>query len=195
MMNSEVRMIPGAAVRDRRQLNSKRPTGCSSVAPSLRSPQIEPVTPTLHSPRLPFVLSAVAVARAEAVAKEDQSSLIKPNQAISCLDAIQSQPSWSLWFGVEGLILCLDPIQSHLPPAQKPPPYQPSSVKARQSSSKRFPIVTFGPQFQPPTPYIVVSVPQCTTNCGLSPQHMPIQPYNRHFPSNPVKPTPVISEG
>jgi hypothetical protein len=72
MMNSEVRMVPVAAACDRRRTDPMNPTGRWSVAAFVRTPQIEPVIPTLRPP--------------------GQSSLIKPNQAISCFDAIQSQP-------------------------------------------------------------------------------------------------------
>ena len=72
MMNSEVRMVPVAAACDRRRTDPMNPTGRWSVAAFVRTPQIEPVIPTLRPP--------------------GQSSLIKPNQAISCRDAIQSQP-------------------------------------------------------------------------------------------------------
>jgi hypothetical protein len=72
MKNSEVGIALVAAACDRRQIDSKHPTECWSVSAFVTNPQIEPITPTLHPP--------------------PQSSLIKPNQAISCLDAIQSQP-------------------------------------------------------------------------------------------------------
>ena len=76
MMNSEVGIAPVAAVCHRRRTDPKNPTDCWSVATFGRKPQIEPVTPTFQSPR--------------------QSSLIKPNQAISCRGAIQSRsPSCS----------------------------------------------------------------------------------------------------
>jgi len=72
MKNSESGIVPVAAVCDRRRTDPKNPAGRWSVAAFVRKPQIEPVTPTVRAPR--------------------QSSLIKPNQAISCLHAIQSQP-------------------------------------------------------------------------------------------------------
>jgi hypothetical protein len=72
MMNSKVRIVPVAAVCDRRRTDPKNPTGCLSVAAFVRKPQIKPVTQTLRFPR--------------------QSSLIKPNQAISCLNSLHSQP-------------------------------------------------------------------------------------------------------
>ena len=76
MMNSEVGIVPVAAVCDRRRPDPKNPTERWSVAAFVTNPQIEPVTPTFQSPR--------------------QSSLIKPNQAISCRGAIQSRsPSCS----------------------------------------------------------------------------------------------------
>jgi hypothetical protein len=75
MMNSEVRIVPGSAVCDRHRTNPKNPTERCSVAAFIRKPQIDLFTPTLHHSITP-----------------GHSSLIKPNQAISCLDAIQSQP-------------------------------------------------------------------------------------------------------
>jgi hypothetical protein len=62
MMNSEVGIAPVAAVCHRRRTDPKNPTDCWSVATFGRKPQIEPVTPTFHSPR--------------------QSSPIVPNRAI-----------------------------------------------------------------------------------------------------------------
>jgi hypothetical protein len=72
MKHSEVRAVPVAAVCDRRRTDPNHPTGYWSAAAFMTKPQREPVTPTLHSPR--------------------QSGLIKPNQAIPCREAIQTQP-------------------------------------------------------------------------------------------------------
>jgi hypothetical protein len=54
-----------------------------------------------------------------------------------------------------------------LPPAQKSPFLQSFPVRPRQSQSKRFPIATFGPHYQPPPRYIAVPLAQCTTNGGF----------------------------
>jgi len=181
MKISEVRIVPVAEVCDRRRTDPKNPSGCSTIAAFVRKPQIEPVTPT--------------------PANQAQSSLIKPNQTISCLDAIHSQPPWGLWFGVWCLIcastrsnpglrfvrigrpVCRPPTP--IKSAFRNPQFQSAPVKASQSQSKRFPIVTFVPRSQPRPRYMVVSPAKCTTNCGLPIQPTPIRPCNPHFPSNP----------
>jgi hypothetical protein len=101
MMNSEVRIAPVAAVCDRRRTDPKNPTGCWSVAAFVRKPPIKRLTPILHFPR--------------------QSSLIKPNRAVSYLDATHSQSPCGLWFGVCGLISHLAAIQSQPPSPSKSP--------------------------------------------------------------------------
>jgi hypothetical protein len=63
--------------------------------------------------------------------------------------------------------------------------FRTSTVKASQSWSKCFPIVTLRPQFQPPSRYIVVSPAKCTTHCGFLLLHTPMPPCNPQFPSNP----------
>jgi hypothetical protein len=72
MMNSKVKVVAVAAVCDRRRTDPKNPTAYCSVAAFVRKPQTDSVTQTLRSPR--------------------QSSQIKPNQAIPCREAIQTQP-------------------------------------------------------------------------------------------------------
>ena len=75
MKNSEVRIVPVAAVCDRRQMDSKPPNARWSVAAFVRKPQLDLRTPILHHSITPA-----------------QSSLIKPNRAISRIDAIQALP-------------------------------------------------------------------------------------------------------
>jgi hypothetical protein len=128
MMNSEVRIVPGSAVCDRHRTNPKNPTERCSVAAFIRKPQIDLFTPTLHHSITP-----------------GHSSLIKPNQAISCLNSLHSQP----------------------PRAQKSPPPQSSSVKPRQTQSKCSPIVVVVPRFRPPSLYIVVHPAKRSTNCAF----------------------------
>jgi hypothetical protein len=77
-----------------------------------------------------------------------QSSLIKPNRAILCLDAIQSQPPSCSKIATSPILLRQTP------------------VKAGQSQSKCFRFVIFGPRFQPLSRYIVVPPAKCTSNGG-----------------------------
>jgi hypothetical protein len=74
MMNSEVGIVPVAAVCHRLQTNPKNPTECRSAAAFVRKPQLERITPTLRSPLssvLSSVLSTVALAKVEVSAKAE----------------------------------------------------------------------------------------------------------------------------
>ena len=160
VMNSDVRIVPVAAACDRRRTDRENSTGCWSVAGFVKKPQIEPVAPTLHSPR--------------------QSSLIKPNQAISCLDAIQSQSPSCSKIATSPNRLPKIPTCHAVSPRRSLAKAEAkrSRVKAGQSQSKRFPIVTPGPRFQPLPQYIAVFPTKCTIHCGLPLQPTPIQPCN-----------------
>jgi hypothetical protein len=160
MKISEDRIVPVAAVCDRRQTAPKNPAECWSVTTFVRKPQIEPVTLALHSPR--------------------QSSLIKPNRAISCLDALQSRPP--------------APATSSTPSMPttnvhqiRNPQFQSNPDKASQSRSKCFGTVFVAPRSQPPSLHIVVSPTQHTANCTSLLRHTAIEPCQSRFPSNPVK--------
>ena len=157
MKISEVRIVPVAEVCDRRRTDPKNPSGCSTIAAFVRKPQIEPVTPT--------------------PANQAQSSLIKPNQTISCLDAIHSQPPWGLWFGVWCLICASTRSSVVLPLRPHHPPRMPStdadqirirqsaiSVSLRQSQSK--PVKAFSNR------YLRATVPAATTIYGGLPSQM-----------------------
>ena len=156
MKNSEVRTVPVAAVCDCRRMNSNHPAYWS-VAAFVRKPQIEPVTPTLHSPRLSTA----------ALAKEDHSSLIKPNQAISCLDAIQPHPPYCSKIATSPIRLRQTPACRAVLPRRlvAPMPCEGGSeAKAGQSQSK--PVKVF------PNRYLRAIAPAATTiYCGL-PGHM-----------------------
>ena len=146
MKNSEDRRVPVAAVTARRQTAPKNQTECWRVASFVRKPQIEPVTPVLHSPR--------------------QSSLIKPNQAILCLDAIHSQPPSCSKIPTSPILLRQTP--------SKP-------VKAGQSISQSLPPSHGSSRNN----YILWSTqPNCTTYGGLHLPQTPLHPANPQFPSN-----------
>jgi hypothetical protein len=91
------------------------------------------------------------------VQNQAQSSPIKPNQAISSPDAMQPQAPWGLWFGICGLILCLDAIQSQPPSCSRTAI---SPILLRQTASK--PVKAFRNR------YLGVAIPGATTiYCGL----------------------------
>ena len=103
MKISEDRIVPEAAVCDRRRTDRKNPAESWSVAAFLAKPQIEPVAPTPHSPSpssaLSALLSTIALARAEAKRRRpcravalQGSSVVKACQTESKLVKVFSIP-------------------------------------------------------------------------------------------------------
>jgi len=86
MKNRKVRIDPVAALRDCRQVDSKHPPGCRVGC------RIFEQKATKETKRESRSKIGTSLSSFPSVQNPSQSSLIKPNQAISCFDAIQSQP-------------------------------------------------------------------------------------------------------
>jgi hypothetical protein len=158
-MNSEFGMVAVAAVCDRRRVNSEQQAGCRF---GFRISEQKQTKETKSQSRSRFSTSFSLFAT---VQNQAHSSLIKPNQAISCPDAIQSQPpAWSK--------IATSPVLIRQTPS-KP-------VKAFRNLHLRA-------AFQRPAPCIVVSQAKCSTHCGLLLQDAQIRACHSRLPSNPVK--------
>jgi hypothetical protein len=164
MKKSEVRIVPVAADCDRRRADPKNPTERMSAAATSRWSNLATDLST----------------------ESTKSIKPRPNQAQSSLIVLfraSTRSNTSL------------PRRPHRPPLPcRPPksvrsairkPQSAISVKASQSQSKCFPIVTVGPRLYPQPQYIVVSRAKCTTNCGLPLHPTPFRPCHPQFPSNP----------
>jgi hypothetical protein len=168
MKKSEVRIVPVAADCDRRRADPKNPTERMSAAATSRWSN------------LATDLSTESTKSIKPRPNQAQSSPIKPNRAISCLDALQSRPP--------------APATSSTPSMPttnvhqiRNPQFQSNPDKASQSRSKCFGTVFVAPRSQPPSLHIVVSPTQHTANCTSLLRHTAIEPCQSRFPSNPVK--------
>jgi hypothetical protein len=131
-----------------------------SVAAFVRKRQMGPVAPALHSP--------------------GQSSLIKANQGISCLDTIQSQPPSCTKIATSPTLLRQIPVcravSSRCSPAKAESKRR--RVKPGQTRSNHFPNSDVEHGFPLAPPYVVYFVAHYTTNCSQSVRRTPPQPNN-----------------
>jgi hypothetical protein len=128
MKNRKVRIDPVAALRDCRQIDSKHPPGCRVGC------RIFEQKATKETKRESRSKIGTSLSSFPSVQNPSQSSLIKPNQAISCFDAIQSQPPSCSKISTSSFLLRLL-RRSEAKSGQTPS----MPVKASQSDSRSLP--------------------------------------------------------